>query len=317
MKAVVLNSFGGPEELILQDIPAPEIEANELLIKVEYAGVGQWDIFEREGGYARMFGMDMSFPYVLGSEGAGIVAAVGDKVKNFEIGDRVFAAGFLNPKGGFYAEYAAVEDKFVAHIPETITVQEAAVISGVGLTALRGLEDVLILKPGETIMIVGASGGVGHMAVQIAKNIGARVFAVASGEDGVKMVKGLGIETVIDGRKEDIVSAARTFAKDGFDTALLTTGGVPAEMAVECIRKGGRIAYPNGIDPLPQVPVDMKCLGYNGEPDSDILHRLSSLISSGNLNVFIDKTYLLTNTYNAHRALDKHYLGKVCLEVNI
>ena len=98
MQAVALDQFGGPEALKLQTLPVPEVGPDEVLVRVESAGVGVWDPFEREGGYAEMLGIEPQFPYVLGSEGAGVVAAVGESVSRFKKGDRVYAAGFLNPR---------------------------------------------------------------------------------------------------------------------------------------------------------------------------------------------------------------------------
>ncbi|MCG8458547.1 MAG: alcohol dehydrogenase catalytic domain-containing protein, partial [Holophagales bacterium] len=160
MLAVALDRFGGPEELGLRTLPVPEVGPDEVLIRVESAGVGEWDPFEREGGYAEMLGIEPHFPYVLGSEGAGVVAAVGESVSRFKKGDRVYAAGFLNPKGGFYAEYAAVKADVAAHIPDGLTTEQAGVTPGVAITALRGLDDTLTLKSGESVMVFGASGGV-------------------------------------------------------------------------------------------------------------------------------------------------------------
>ena len=117
MRAVCIDRFGGPEALSLRTLPVPEIGPGEILIRVEFAGVGAWDPFEREGGYARMLGIEPRFPYILGSEGAGTIAAGGERVSRFEVGDRVYALGFLNPKGGFYAEYAAVDAGVVSPIP--------------------------------------------------------------------------------------------------------------------------------------------------------------------------------------------------------
>ncbi|WP_025852555.1 quinone oxidoreductase family protein [Paenibacillus ehimensis] len=316
MNAAVLNRFGNPDELVLQKIDVPEIGPEDVLIRVEYAGVGEWDAFERQGGYAAMLGIQPKFPYVLGSEGAGTVAATGEKVVEFNIGDKVYAPGFLNPRGGFYAEYAAVPAGNVSRIPLGMTVQEAAAVSGIGITALRGLEDILHLRQGESILIFGASGGVGHLAVQLAKIKGARVFAVASGKDGVEMVQKLGSEVVIDGRADDITLAASRFAPDGFDAALFTAGGEAANAAVACIRPGGRIAYPNGIHPALQAGDRIKVSGYNGEPDPEIISRLHHYIKNGPLSVHIDRTFLLEEARDAHLALDNHYLGKICLKVN-
>ncbi|WP_010531153.1 quinone oxidoreductase family protein [Lentibacillus jeotgali] len=315
MNAEVLEKFGGPDEFVLKNILVPDIGPSDVLIRVDYAGVGEWDIFEREGGYAEMLGIEPKFPYVLGSEGAGSVVAFGEKVSRFNVGDKVYAPGFLNPKGGFYAEYVALDSKYVFCIPDSLTLSESSVISGVGLTALRGIEDILELKQDETIMIFGASGGIGHLAVQLAKNMGARVFAVASGDDGVTMVKNLGIDDVVNGRKDDILSAASSFAPDGLDTALLTAGGEFAQKAIQCIRSDGRIAYPNGIYPEPKVPFGIRAIGYNGDPDHEIMRRLNNYIKLGNLTAHIYQTFLLKDACDAHLALNNHYLGKLCLKV--
>ena len=109
MKAIALDRFGGLETMKLQTLPVPEVGPDEVLIQVEWAGVGQWDPFEREGGFAKIFGIEPKFPYVLGSDGAGTIAAVGDGVKGLKPGDRVYAFSLVNPKGGFYAEYVAVK----------------------------------------------------------------------------------------------------------------------------------------------------------------------------------------------------------------
>ena len=126
------------------------------------------------------------------------------------------------------------------------------------MTALRGLDDTLGLKPDESVMIFGASGGIGHLAVQLAKRMGAQVFAVASGSDGVALVKRLGADAVVDGRKDDIAAAARQFAPNGFDAALITAGGPAADKALSAMRAGGRVAYPNGVEPTPEPRLALK-----------------------------------------------------------
>ena len=128
MKAIAIDRFGGPETMKLQTLPVPEVGPNEVLIRVESAGVGMWDPFEREGGFAKVFGIEPKFPYVLGSDGAGTVAAVGDRVNSFKPGDRVYAFGLVNPKGGFYAQYAAVKAEDVSRIPGKLTSKEAGVL---------------------------------------------------------------------------------------------------------------------------------------------------------------------------------------------
>lgn len=315
MKAAALNQFGGPNELVMTDIPVPKIGKNEVLIQLNFAGVGQWDIFEREGGYNDMLEMHATFPYVLGSEGSGVVVKTGSNVKNFVVGDKVYATGFLNPKGGFYAEYAAVSEALVSTVPAELSMEEAGAISGVGLTALRGLEDVLELQKNESILIFGASGGVGHLAVQLVQQMGARVFAIASGEAGVAMVKKLGIQNVVDGRKEDVLTHAQNFAPEGFDAALFIAGGELANGLISSIRPGGRIAYPNGVFPIPEAHSDVKVSSYNGEPDQEALKRLSNRIQSGNLTVHVDEIFPLAKAEKAHQALNRHYIGKLALKI--
>ena len=253
MRTVAINRFGGIETLSLQIRPIPEVGPNEILIRVESAGVGKWDPFEREGGFAKMFGIEPTFPYILGSDGAGTVAAVGNRVKRFREGDRVYAVSLMNPKGGFYAEYTAVKADNASLIPDNLTTEQAGVMPVDAITALRGLDDTLGIKPGESLMIFGASGGIGHLAVQLAKRMGARVLAIASGDDGVELVNRLGADAAIDGYKDDVAAAARDFASEGIDAALLTAGSDIADKALTALREGGRIAYPNGVEPKPKA----------------------------------------------------------------
>ena len=231
MQAVAIDQFGGPEIMKVRDIPVPELGTDEVLIHVEAAGVGVWDPFEREGGFAEMLGTKPRFPYVIGSEGAGTVVDVGKQVDQFQPGDRVYAVALGNPKGGFNAEYTAVKADTVSHVPDDLTTEQAGVMPVDAITALRGLDDTLHLKPGESLMIFGASGGIGHLAIQLAKRLGARVLAVASGEDGVALARRLGADAVVDGHKDDVATAARKFAPDGLDAALMTAGGEAADRA--------------------------------------------------------------------------------------
>ena len=313
MKAAAIDSFGGPEKLSLKTLPVPEVGPEEVLIRVETAGVGVWDPFELEGGFAEMLGTKPRFPYVPGSDGAGTVAAVGPKVKRFKEGDRAYGFGFGNPKGGFYAEYAAVKADEVAPIPGTLTTEEAGAMPVDAMTALRGLDDTLRLKPGESVMIFGASGGIGHLAVQLAKRMRARVFAVASGQDGVSLVQSLGADAVVDGHNDDVLAAALKFAPGGLDAALVTAGGEITDKALAAVRDGGRIAYPNGVEPEPKARSTVTVKSYDGMPDQEAIERLNSLIESGPFVVHIARTFPLDHAAEAQRALSGHYLGKLAL----
>jgi NADPH:quinone reductase len=320
MKAIALDHFGGRETMKVQMLPVPEVGPNEVLIHVEWAGVGQWDLFEREGGFAREFGIEAKFPYVLGSDGGGTLAAVGDRVKGLKPGDRVYAFGFLNPKGGFYAEYAAVKADDVSRIPDELTTQQAGAMPVDAMTALRGLDDTLALKPGESVMIFGASGGIGHLAVQLARRMGARVFAVASGSDGVALVEKLGADAVVDGYKDDIAAAARQFAPKGLDAALIIAGGPAADNALTAMRAGSRVAYPNGVEPMPKPPFGIDAKSYDGMPDPQAIEKLNRLIESsgppgtGPFEVHVARSFPLDQAAEAHRALNEHYLGKLVLQ---
>jgi len=315
MRAVALDKFGGPEALKIQNIPIPQIEAQEVLIRVEAAGVGAWDPYEREGRFVEIMGVKPTFPYVLGTDGAGTIAAVGKDVNGFNKGDRVYAAELANPKGGFYAQYAAVKADNASLIPEELTIEQAAVLPSDGLTALTGLEKVLGLKSGESLMVFGASGGIGHLAVQLAKRIGAKVFAIASGDDGVQLAKKLGADKVVDGRSDNVLEAARKFAPNGLDAALVTAGGEATDEALLAIRQGGRIAYPHGVMPEPTVPEHVAIEAYDGENSPALIDRLNALIESGPFEVHVDRTFRLEEASKAHQALTEHHLGKIALRI--
>src|SRR5215467_10310588 len=211
MKAVAIDRFGGIETLKTRELQIPELDADEILVRVEAAGVGVWDPFEREGGFAKEFNMTPQFPVILGSDGAGTVESVGGKVTRFKKGDRVYGISFMSPKGGFYADHVVMKEKNAARIPGKLSATQAGAMAVDLLTAYAGIETTLHLKSGESVLIFGASGGVGHLAVQLAKRIGARVLAVASGKDGVELVTSLGADAAINGRQDDVEAAVQEF----------------------------------------------------------------------------------------------------------
>lgn len=313
MRAVAIDEFGGVEKMKPRELPVPEVATDEILIRVDTAGVGVWDPFEREGGFAKEFGMQPKFPYVLGTDGAGTVEEVGGDVHNLKRGDRVYGVNLMNPNGGFYAEYTAVKANNAAIIPAALSTRDAGVLAIDGVTALDGLDRTLQLKAGESILILGASGGVGHLAVQLAKRMKARVLAVASGRDGVEFVRRLGADKVIDGHQDDILKAAHEFAPKGLDAALLMAGGKAAEQAITALRKGGRAAYPNGVEDAPQTHDGVKLVSYNGEPNPQTFAKLNELIDGGPFEVHIARTFKLEDAAAAQQALGDHYLGKLAL----
>lgn len=312
MKAAAIDSFGGIETITLQTLPVPDVGSDEVLIRVESAGVGVWDVYEREGGFAGLIDREPEFPYVLGSDGAGTVVATGAGVDRFEIGDRVYAGSVMNPRGGFYAEYASIPEANVAPTPEGLTTEQAGVVAVDAVTALDGL-DLLELERGESVMVFGASGGIGHLALQIADRSGARVFAVASGDDGVALARRLGADTVVEGHGEDVAAAAREFAPGGLDAALLTAGGEAADEALTAMAEDGRVVFPNGVRPEPTPPAGIHVEVYDGTLRAEALERLNGLIESGPFEVRVARTFPLGRAADAQRALSDHYLGKLAL----
>jgi NADPH:quinone reductase-like Zn-dependent oxidoreductase len=310
MKAAAIDQFGGPEVIHIEPLPVPKPRADEITIRLDAAGVGVWDPYVREGEF--QIG-EVTFPLVLGNDGAGTVAAVGANVKRFRPGDPAYA---YSMKGGFYAEYVAVSEENAAPVPSGLQRLEAGALGADGITALRGLDDQLHLRAGEKLMIYGASGGIGHLAVQLAKRLGAEVLAIASQADGVALVRRLGADAAVDGRSEDVAGAIRSFAPDGLDAALVTAGGERVDQALQAMKKGGRVAYPNGVEPEPRPPAGVTSISYDGTPSPDAFQRLNSLIERGPFHVELGRIYPLQEAAQAHRDLEKHHLGKVALRMS-
>jgi NADPH:quinone reductase-like Zn-dependent oxidoreductase len=218
-----------------------------------------------------------------------------------------------SPKGGFYAQYAAVKASDAAVVPDGMAMDQAGAMPADAITALTGLDEVLNLSDGQKVLILGAGGGIGHMAVQLAKRMGAAVLAVASGDDGVQLAGRLGADVSINGRSEDIAAAARRFAPDGLDAALLTAGGPAAEAALSAVRPGGRAAYPNGVEPVPGPREGISVEAYDGRGDPATIQKLTALIEAGPFHVHVARTFPLERAADAHRALETHYLGKLVL----
>jgi NADPH:quinone reductase-like Zn-dependent oxidoreductase len=316
MQAAAIDQFGGP--VTPHTLPVPQCGPDEILIRIESAGVGVWDPFEQQGGFAKMMGTHPKFPYVLGSDGAGTVADVGERVSEFKKGDRVYALALANPKGGFYAQYAAVKAADASPIPGRLSIEQAGVLPVDAITALCGLDDALHLKPGESILIFGAGGGIGHLAVQLATRMGARVFAVASGDDGVALARRIGADAVVVGHNADVLAAAaRAFSPGGIDCALLTSGGEAAERSLQFVRDGGRVAHPNGVEPPPKARPGIMVKKYDGIPTPGTIRKLNELIEAATpFEVHVARTFRLDEADEALRALDGHFLGKIALRPN-
>jgi NADPH:quinone reductase len=313
MKAAAIDRAGGPEVITLHTLPVPTPQPDEVLIAVHTAGVAVWDFIVREHPsqitHAR-------FPLVLGTDGSGMVAAVGAQVQGFKVGEKVYSYSWDNPQGGFYAEYVAVPAKLVGHVPTSLTLKEAGAIATTALTAIQGIDDALHLKAGETLIIHGAAGGVGSLAVQFAKLRQARVLATASGEDGLKFVRDLGADAAVDGRQGDIGAAARALAPAGVDAVLALAGGETLERCLAALRAGGRVAYPSGVRPEPSARTGITITRYDAIAGPQEFQRLNQAITAARLRVPIAAEYPLAEAAQAHERLQAgHVLGKIVLSI--
>jgi NADPH:quinone reductase len=314
MQAMAIDRFGGPEVLTMHTLPLAVPTANEVLIAVHTAEVGGWDADVRDGW--SLDGKKPRFPLVLGAGGSGTVVAVGSRVHRFKIGEPVYAYTWNSPKGGFYAEYVVVPAEDAALVPKPLDLKHAGAVPVAGITALQGIDDTLHVKKDERVIIYGASGGVGVFALQFAKLRGARVLAIASGSDGVALVRKLGADAAADGRDGDVANAAREFAPDGVDAILALTGGDTLERCIDALRKGGRLAYPNGIEPEPKHRRGIKVKPYDGVPGRKEFDHLGRAIEAARLQVPIAAEFALADAVRAHERLAQgHILGKIVLRV--
>ncbi|MEA2737889.1 MAG: hypothetical protein QOH05_1196 [Acetobacteraceae bacterium] len=314
MRAVAISRFGGPEVFEVRMLPVPTPDANEVLIALHTAGVGGWDADVRGGWWPDS--VDPNFPLVLGTDGSGNVAAVGSRIRRMRAGDAVYSYSWNNPQGGFYAEYVAVPADRVAPIPTALDLRYAGAIPTTGLTALQGIDGALHLRSDQSLLIHGASGGVGTLAVQFARLRGARVLASASGPDGVALVRRLGADEAIDGRHEDLPAAARRFAPHGLDAILALAGGDALDRCVEMIRDGGRVAFPNGVEPEPKPLSAATLVGYDAVSSVRELEKLGHAVEAAKLKVPIDSEYALADASKAHARLAQgHVLGKIVLRI--
>ena len=314
MKAAAIDRFGPPSVLKVHTLRVPVPGPREVLVALHSAGVGVWDASIRDGSW-RPAGPP-KFPLVPGTDGAGIVVAKGARVRRFRIGERVYAYDYANPKGGFYAEYAAVDANHAGRVPRRLDLLPAGATVTTGLTALQGVDDTLNLRRGETILIFGASGAVGTLAVQFAKRRRARVLATASGSDAAALVKRLGADAVIDARRSDATEKLKAVAPKGIDAALVLASNEKLEECLSLVRPGGRVAYPNGVDPEPRRRPKIRLFAYDAAVGSREFTRLERAVVEAKLLVPIAATYSLAQAANAHARLARgHILGRILLRI--
>jgi NADPH2:quinone reductase len=312
MAAAVIDRFGPPSVLHLGRVPVPEPAPNEVLIALHAAGIGIWDESIRDGSWK--IGRTR-FPLVIGSDGAGVVAAKGARVKRLRIGDHVYAASTENANGGYYAQYIAVSEAHVARAPRRLDFLEAAAVVYPGLTALRGVNDILGVRRGETVLIFGASGALGTLAVQFAKHRGARVIATATGRRAQSVLRRLGAAAVVDARDPQVLETLSRLAPDGIDAVLALAGGKELDRCLALVPRGGRVAYPNGIDPEPRKRPGIRFRSYDGRNSVRELTRLARTVDAVRLRVPIAATFPLARAADAHRRLHQHPIGRIVLRI--
>lgn len=315
MKAIVIDDFGGREQLKLREMPDPVAGPGEVVIRMAVAGVNPVDFKIRKGLLKTR--LPHQFPIILGWDAAGTVAEVGAGVARFRPGDRVFAY-CRKPvvQWGTYAERVAVSETSVSRMPEKISFETAGVVPLAGLTAWQSLFEAAGLQRGQTVLIHAASGGVGHYAVQLARESGARVIATA-GPANLDFVRSLGAETVIDYRATDFCGEVRRIVPGGVDVAFDTVGGEVQDRSAEVVRPGGVLVSILAF----QYEAQMVARGVRPayvfvRPDAAQLDRLAAMMEAERLVPHIERVYPIADAAQAHAHSEEgHVRGKLALAI--
>ena len=317
MKAVVIDGYGGSDRLQVREVAAPEPKAGEVLVRVRAAGVNPIDWKIRRGMLRPV--LRLRFPFVLGCDAAGEVERVGPGVTRFRPGDAVTA--FLSPgSGGGYAQYAVVKEIHAALKPSSLSFPEAAALPVAGLTALQALRDLGRLRPGGSALVHGAAGGVGHLAVQVARALGARV-AGTCGPGNVEFVRGLGADPVLDSTGDDFTRRGETYDVV-FDAVAKSTFGAcrralrPRGTYVTTLPSLG-VFFWGAVLPAARLlgdgPRAKFLLVRPSGPDLELLGRFAD---AGKVRPSLTRTLPLDRAREAHEASEAgHTRGKIVLEV--
>jgi NADPH2:quinone reductase len=318
VKAIRVKEFGGPEVLRLEEVPTPKPGPGEVLVRIHAVGVNPVETYIRAGTYARL----PELPYTPGNDGAGVVEHVGADVTEFKAGDRVYTAGSLT---GTYAEFALCRKEQVHPLPANVSFAQGAAIGTPYATAYRGLLQRAVAKPGETVLVHGASGAVGTAAVQLARADGLRVFGTAGSDQGLKLAREQGAHEVFDHR-----------APDHFEEVMKATGGRGVDIIVEMLAnvnlgkdlkilaKGGRVVIIGSrgaveINPRDtmQRDADIRGMILPNTPLVEMASIHAGLVAgleNGTLRPVIGKEFALVEAAEAHRAVMKPgALGKIVL----
>ena len=325
MKAIVQDGYGSADVLQLRDIGRPSVGDGDVLVQVRAAGVdpGVWHLMTGEPYLVRAMGFGLRKPKVAvrGRDVAGVVEAVGGRVTRFRPGDEVYGTC----ESGSFAEYAAAPEARLAAKPGNVSFEQAATVPISGVTALQAVRDCGRLQPGEQVMVIGAAGGVGSFAVQIAKAFGARVTGVCS-TSKADLVRSLGADDVIDYTNDEI---DRNGAR--YDVVIDTAGNRPLSLLRRALTPHGRLVVVGGEHgggrvlggfdrqlraPLVSMFVGQRLRGLIAKERAEDLETLTQLIESGSLTPVIDRTYALADAPDAIRHLaEGHGAGKAVVIV--
>lgn len=314
MRAMAEEDFGGP--IVPMDLPTPKIGENEVQIRVRAAGVNPFDWKVADGALGDE--REHRFPLIPGFDAAGVVDRVGAEVTGLAEGDEVYGY-LLKPVigGGTYAEYVSAPAAIVARIPGSVGFAEAAALPTPGLTALD-LVDAVDPRAGDTVLVVGATGGVGSYAIQLATRRGARVIATARRANEA-FVRELGAAEAIDHTREDVVEAVLVAHPDGIE-AIIDVASEPEVLRrmSRLLKMGGRLAssvYAADVMSLAGRGIEASNVGM--QPDARRLEELSRLVDAGEISVRLERTFLLEEAPEAlEESRTGHTRGKVVLLVD-
>lgn len=326
MKAIVNHRYGSPDVLELEDVARSVVDDGEVLVRVHAASVNpaDWHILRGDPHIARLqLGLRKPKASVLGCDLAGQVEAVGKTVTTLQPGDAVFGSPFGHGFGAF-AEYASVSEDLLELKPANLSFDHAAAVPLAALTALQGLRDRGQIQPGQEVLIVGASGGVGTFAVQIAKSFGAEVTGVCSTRN-IDLVRSIGADHVVDYTREDFAEGWRRY-----DLVLQAAGTAPPSYCRRALTPKGTLVAISGdseghrigpagraIKALVMSPfVSQKMVIFTVKPNKEDLRLLKQLVEAGEITPVIDRTYSLNEVPEAIRYLEEgHTRGKVLITV--
>ncbi|HSW96686.1 MAG TPA: NADP-dependent oxidoreductase [Candidatus Saccharimonadales bacterium] len=311
MKALQINMYGGIDVLeVKNDAPKPSLKENQMLVENHAASINPIDWKVRAGYLKDM--VPLQFPVTLGGDFAGVVREVGGEVTDMKVGDEIYGqAPVLTGSSGSMAEYVAVNAANSAKKPTTIDFIESASLPLTGVSALEALEDHIKLQSGQKILIHGGAGGIGSIAIQLAKSLGAYVAATA-GTDDIEYVKQLGADEVIDYKTESFEEKIKDF-----DAVYDTVGGETTDKSFQVLKHGGVLVSMLG-QPKPELAEQygVTVIGQMSEITNDRLNRLTKYIDMGKIKVHVDKIFSLDQAKEAFTYQEEHHpRGKVVLKI--